>query len=188
MKIFLSYNFADMDFVAQVDAFLRTQQPDIDTYCWTEDQRGYGFIAELKAALAKSDAFVYFNGAVRGDTQQDELSLAKTLSTQEHMLFVWLPVNDGFTGHAANPIKIAEPSRAAALECAKSIVKALGKRFLPPYGIPFGYPFGYEKAIVEAHVSGDYIQRKVLDGCPAEWPRVDKVERSEARVKNPHQH
>lgn len=185
MKIFLSYNFADMEFVAQVDAFLRTQQPEIDTYCWTKDQRGYGFIDDLKAALAKSDAFVYFNGAVRGDTQQDELSLAKTLSTQEHMLFVWLPVNDRFTGHAANPIEIAETNEAAAIDCAKKIVRALGREFRPPYGIPRGYPFEYEKAIVEAHVDGDYVKRKVLEGCPAEWPRVDKVDRNEARLKNP---
>jgi 6-phosphofructokinase 1 len=183
VKIFLSFHFADMEFVAQVDAFLR-RQPDLDTFFWDADKRRYDFTAELKAALGESDAFIYFNGAVQGDTQMDELAAAKDKDSpvRRHLLFVWLPVNDAFTGQAASPIKLESTDEAAALSCAKSIAAALEKPWCGWGGIPDGYPFEYEKSIVEAHVSGDFATKRVRDGCPSEWPRVD---RNEAKLKNP---
>jgi 6-phosphofructokinase 1 len=182
VKIFLSYHFDDIEFVAQVDYFLRTQ-PDLETYFWDADQRGFDFIEPLKDAVGESDAFAYFCGLARGDTQADELAeVHKWPTLHEHLLYVWLPGYEGFEGGGANPIRAERTDEAAAMGCAKSIVRALSRHWIPPDGIPDGYPFDHEKAIVEAHVSGDLDARKIRDGCPPDWPQVHK---DAANIANP---
>jgi 6-phosphofructokinase 1 len=176
MKIFLSYHFPDEMFLLQVSYYLR-KQPGLDPFLWGEDPRkNPSWVVAVEEALQNSQAFVFFRGSELGVTQQRELDVAR----QFHLEPIGVHLPRAPERDLLRDITVTTQDAAGALDCAKEIVRALRQNWIPVDGLPDGYPFEYEKSIIEAYAGGDFKARKVDEGCPDEWPQVERYEAKRA--------
>ena len=187
MNLFLSYNFADEQFVQRVSYHLRKQQT-LTPYCYGDDRHIQNWVRTVGKHLADSEAFILFLGKTLGKIQKKELEVAIDESyPNRKSILVILPKitrlpKEYRLYRPIHTIRIQNLGEADARYCAQEISKALVGTWIPDDDLPIGYPFDYEKNIIEEYskeaLSGDLIAL----GCPREWPRVPK---NESTKENP---
>ncbi len=186
IQCFLSYNFDDEDYVEKVDHYLSTQSRII-TYFWGKKGRGDDYLEQIGMAISKSHAFLLFLSEHLGKTQQIEANKALPGGNEKlgYRIPIKLPnVLDIPTGYSRYPaVTLKEKNDKSALECAKKIVHLLQLDWehIDRPVIPKRYIFDYEKSIINEYVKGEGKLNKefVAEGCPREWPTVEKGNRTE---------
>jgi 6-phosphofructokinase 1 len=192
MKVFLSYNFNDEDFVKKVSYHLNTQKP-LRPYLWATHGRATDFEEQIRKALSGSKAFLLFLGKELGETQEDEFVAAILNNRIKYRIVIRLD----YVGPVAGPnalkryptkfstVHVKRSDEDVALACAKEIANLLGIIWVEPdnYG-PERYIFDYEKSIIDEYAKGGGKLKKELveEGCPSKWPNVEK---NEGTIPNP---
>lgn len=179
LKLFLSYHFPEEQFVQEVGYCLR-KQPDLVPFCYAEHRGVDNWPELIRKELKTAPVLVVFVGAELGKTQAAEAA-SVVLQPEVRRCLVLL---DGHKAPAelkdfaagVDALRATTTKLNAAEACAKSIVKAIGRHWIPPDGLPIGYPFAYEKDIIETYVRSDEKSRVRLleNGCPVDWPTIDK--------------
>jgi 6-phosphofructokinase 1 len=189
VSFFLSYGFDDEPFVQLVNYFLR-KQPALDSYCYAEDKRADSWEEQLIHAIAKRDTIIVFLGQRWGKVQPLELAAA----SKKAKLLVTLPgapEAQTVSIHLAglDPIIAADLTEAEAGRCAREIIHRSGRVWVPVDFLTIGYPFDSEKKIIKEYLAGNGTLdgKRLEQGCPAQWPEVEKYWESEQEglTKNP---
>src|SRR5438128_725705 len=119
MKIFLSYAFADEEFVRFVNFFLR-QQGDVETFCYVDDEKAVRWTEVDVPALKAADAFVLFVGKALGSTQSEEFLVGTACDLRMVVL-----LGDTEADKQLNPVyisgllkeRVADTSEVSAVKC-----------------------------------------------------------------------
>jgi len=176
LSLFLSYHFDAENFVQLVNYYLK-KQPDINSYCYADDKRADTWDRQLTAAIADKSTIVIFLGPEWGEVQRLEIvAMSKKIK-----VLVTLPQSadpGSVSVHLAglDPIVVGEQTAAEAARCAREIVLRLRSSWIPDDGLPIGYPFSSEREIIEEYLngSGTLSGRRLEQGCPTQWPAVEK--------------
>lgn len=203
-RVFLSYNANDFRFVVEVAQHLKRGM-EVFHYLDSQTERHDIFIDKLNKEIQKATVFVFFIGNVMGKYQKDEINSViqreprpKTIviilndapiQVIINSYFLLLPPDDIFS--LKPPIGSRE-----AIYTAKRIYDKLGLRWVSRDGLPWDpHLFSYEKDIIhffkeKSSLGEDLfknpnpsvhqleIMRKLLDGCPIEWPEVERWEKA----------
>jgi 6-phosphofructokinase 1 len=187
VRIFLSYNFKDEDFVREivqrVGYYLRKQK-EVEVYFWSEGARAGEWAAQLEAELASCDAGVVFIGTAIGETQRLEID---ALDNLKNKLAAALVPQEHLPGRRIGMADWGSWTRVTCEECqqdpalyARRILHILGVSWVAPDGLPTDYLFDYERHIIGEYRKGDgrISDSFVRRGAPARWPWVlrDKAE------------
>ena len=182
LHLFLSYNHSDelrRPFVQKVWWHLHSQ-PDIDPFFYLEAPSGmlvgnfWRPIHDVLTEIRKEGGlFILFVGEKLGETQKREIETAEERLDDSFRLWIRLAEQtdksaDSFCRNC-NSIDATSTADPAAENCAREILRRLGRPWQPPRGIPPGYPFASEKEIIQLYRSG--CEHEWL---PQEWPRVKK--------------
>jgi len=208
MNVFFSYHFDEEHpenelFVHRVSYYLK-KQSGIEPYCYTDDRQRDDWLKLVEHKLKSCDKFVLFVGHKLGDIQKDEAEHFLTLNSNSfsgRSVFVELP---GFTENTMsnthglfryyqNTIQVNAIDENTAHQYAADIYARLTvdkqkNKWISNDGLPEGYPFDYEKDIIKDFVQGDgYLSSPKLieQGCPREWPDVEKIKENSETHKNP---
>ncbi|MBN1567184.1 MAG: 6-phosphofructokinase [Acidobacteria bacterium] len=202
MKAFLCHASSDKQFALQVKRYLLPILGQVFCYEDSEANRENWF-DRLQLELDEARVVVVFVGGDFTDWQKRELTaIAKRTKNPPKVMAI-------FIGSAKEKMQsfldqhnlltfdlviddddVAEPSDAAAAECARKIVRKLGLPWRIDDDLPQPHMFSYEKHIIDFYkrksraerdsnldprVPFD-IQEKILDGCPSKWPEVQRWE------------
>jgi 6-phosphofructokinase 1 len=195
MKFFFCYKFkSEEEIFSSKLLFFIKKQPSVEFFYWNESGEAGVFKEQLKKEIDDCDFFIFFWGTELGLIQFEELTRANNLnkviipiklpnykqsiplspSNEQKDLFKKLEdltaivVNENFMKHIEGE----------ALRCAKELMRILKLGWTSEDGLPIGYPFDYEKDIIKEFIRGNgtlSIER-VKQGCPIEWPIIDRVE------------
>jgi len=184
MKVFLSYRFADEQFVKSTKYYLTTQS-DLIVYVYGDELHRQNWVTEVSRALSNTDVFVLFLGPTLGKTQKLEaLALANSLNEgvssldEERILIVKFP---NFTMppelglfNAFHKLQVTSLDEKGAQLIAKELTISLGKRWSPAFDIPDEYIFEYEKDIIAAYSKDSMDPELIAKGCPLSWPSIER--------------
>ncbi|NJL28804.1 MAG: hypothetical protein HC897_13380 [Thermoanaerobaculia bacterium] len=180
LKLFLSYHFPEEQFVQEVCYCLK-KQVDLDPFCYAEFRGNDKWPGLIEEKLEAAQVFILFLGSKLGETQEEkELNFILEHADLRRCLVLLdrraVPPKLRAFAAGVDPLRINTKNPRAAENCAKDIVRAIGRHWISPDGLPIGYPFAYEKDIIETYVGSDEKSRVRLleNGCPAEWPTIDK--------------
>jgi 6-phosphofructokinase 1 len=185
MRLFLSYQFDDEDFVKRVYFYLR-KQPALNSFFWSE-QGGAGAVSKQLPKQLRGSGLVAFIGKKAGKTQLKEIKFHSQLAGKLPHLSIELshsiPDSLRFETTDFTPIMALTHDEAGALKCAREIASKLHVTWIQDDGLPIGYPFAYEKDIIEEYArhAGAASRDRMAEGCPPCWPPVQKAE---ARLQN----
>ena len=175
--VFLSYRFDDEVFVSAINECLK-RHTYRKTYFFTEEQRARAFQSQVTESMKASRDFVCFVRTEPGDGQVAETLLAEQVNLHGRLLVRTATADiskiEGFAIKAGT-IKVASFDLQEVEGCCAKIIKAL--RLENPFDLPEWYPFDYEKRIIEEYAAGGgkIGAASVAEGCPAGWPKVEKV-------------
>ena len=180
MKVFLSYNFEDETFVAQVNSILR-EQPGIKPYLWYHNRRPGNWKDQLSSQLDESEVFILFLGEEIEGFQLSEAEYMMKSGKLNKVVVVRLPGACSLPESLnefedITPLPVSQINDVGVRKCAKEIVMTLGVRWYFSKGIPEGYPFCYEKDILDTfkknkgHLPADLVEK----GCVRDWPDVKR--------------
>lgn len=175
MKLFLSYQFADEQFVRSI-AYYLTKQSSLTPYCYADAPEAE-WVGEVSKALAAADAFFLFIGERVGETQKLEAKAALR-SRKQHIAVVKLPhaviPDDLALTHGLATIEVNATNEESAQGCAAELTRFLGKQWVPVDDVPNEYVFEYEKDIIAAYSTGSINPDLISKGCPITWPLIER--------------
>lgn len=186
MKLFLSYKFANQQFVELVYYILSRQ--GLELFYWPRHGQAQPLNTELRESIDAADGMIAFLGAEWGGTQEREIEYF--LANRNGRPFVAVQLLPQLPKDAQMPLSswgktpVEGLDYNGAKELSKKIVHLLGQPWVPEDGLPNRYIVAYEKKFLEElRDNKEERLRELRMECG--WTGWPGVIRKEATHENP---